>query len=301
MNMLENIRQIGIFMIAAQTVIHFAAGRQYEKYMKIIAGVIVLMQFIRPFVADAEGIAERWQMKTAQIMEQLQAQNGDLQDMTYGINPTEAVIQQIEEEIRERLDAVTAERGCRVVEVSIALREEDRISNTGKGESGGEYVFDRVRIVVQNRAWEDESGEEDRANRADKRADWSGDGENRAENGADWSEDEGQQSAYAEGPPEQGENLSKADGDREIKIEKIVIGQAEGAGQKSVDDNTDSSEDKASDDGAGDMILGDSTDNSTDGRTSSVGRTADRELQRLFAQMLGVAQDRVEVVYLGGW
>lgn len=240
MNMLENIRQIGIFMIAAQTVIHFAAGRQYEKYMKIIAGVIVLMQFIRPFVADAEGIAERWQMKTAQIMEQLQAQNGDLQDMTYGINPTEAVIQQIEEEIRERLDEVAAERGCRVVEVSIALREEDRISNTGKGESGGEYVFDRVRIVVQNRAWEDEGGEEDRVNRADKRADWSGDGE----------------------------NLSKTDGDREIKIEKIVIGQAEGAGQKSVDDSRDS---------------------------------APQELQRLFSQTLGVAQDRVEVVYLGGW
>ena len=34
--MLETIRQIGVFMIAAQAVVHFAPGRQYEKYICLL-------------------------------------------------------------------------------------------------------------------------------------------------------------------------------------------------------------------------------------------------------------------------
>ena len=41
--MIEHIKQIGLFMIVTQTFIHVAAGKQYEKYVKIIAGVIVLL------------------------------------------------------------------------------------------------------------------------------------------------------------------------------------------------------------------------------------------------------------------
>ena len=40
--MLKNIREIGIFMIAAQTVIHFAPGRQYEKYIKSVSGLSLI-------------------------------------------------------------------------------------------------------------------------------------------------------------------------------------------------------------------------------------------------------------------
>ena len=47
--MIEHIKQIGLFMIVTQTFIHVAAGKQYEKYVKIIAGVIVLLLFVRPF------------------------------------------------------------------------------------------------------------------------------------------------------------------------------------------------------------------------------------------------------------
>lgn len=40
--MLENIKEIGVFMIAAQAVIHFSPGRQYEKYIKLVSSVIIL-------------------------------------------------------------------------------------------------------------------------------------------------------------------------------------------------------------------------------------------------------------------
>lgn len=48
--MLKNIKEIGIFMIAAQTVIHFAPGKQYEKYIKSVSGIIILLLFLRPFL-----------------------------------------------------------------------------------------------------------------------------------------------------------------------------------------------------------------------------------------------------------
>ncbi len=64
--MLKNIREIGIFMIAAQTVIHFAPGRQYEKYIKSVSGIIILLLFLRPFLQlsgaewkDAEAVLEK--------------------------------------------------------------------------------------------------------------------------------------------------------------------------------------------------------------------------------------------------
>lgn len=48
--MLENIREIGIFMIAAQAVVHFAPGRQYEKYIRSVSGIVILLLFLRPFL-----------------------------------------------------------------------------------------------------------------------------------------------------------------------------------------------------------------------------------------------------------
>ena len=61
----RTIKQIGLFMIVTQTFIHVAAGKQYEKYVKIIAGVIVLLLFVRPFSSSEGDIIEQWQDLTA--------------------------------------------------------------------------------------------------------------------------------------------------------------------------------------------------------------------------------------------
>ena len=46
--MLDTLREIGIFMIAAQAVIHFAPGKQYGKYIKSLSGIIILLLFLKP-------------------------------------------------------------------------------------------------------------------------------------------------------------------------------------------------------------------------------------------------------------
>ena len=41
--LVDVIKKIGIFMLAAQAVIHFAPGQKYEKYIKLIVGILILV------------------------------------------------------------------------------------------------------------------------------------------------------------------------------------------------------------------------------------------------------------------
>ncbi len=58
MELLGTIRQIGIFMICAQAVLHFKPSAKYEKYLKLLISVMVLVQLLVPllrfFSSDGE-------------------------------------------------------------------------------------------------------------------------------------------------------------------------------------------------------------------------------------------------------
>ncbi|MDE7132340.1 MAG: stage III sporulation protein AF, partial [Lachnospiraceae bacterium] len=151
--MLESIRQIGVFMIVAQTVMHFAANGQYEKYMKIIAGVIVLLLFIRPFISGSDGQVMKWQEEITHIMEQIEARSEDFGNMAYEGGSTEAlVIRQIEEEITRRLNETATGHGCRVVKTTIELTGQAKGDSVISEAGAGEYVFDRVRVTVRDQS-----------------------------------------------------------------------------------------------------------------------------------------------------
>lgn len=140
-SMLENIRRIGVFMIAAQTVIHFAAGKQYEKYMKIIAGVIVLLQFLSPFVSSSEEILAKWQGQIGRVMEQTKSSHGNWQGMPYAVESLEkTALRKSEEEIKSKLNDVISDKNVQVTDVSIDLEE-----NAGSNE----WDFQCIRVTVQ--------------------------------------------------------------------------------------------------------------------------------------------------------
>ncbi|MBO4981489.1 MAG: stage III sporulation protein AF [Lachnospiraceae bacterium] len=46
---LEAVCRIGIFMICAQTIMHFRPKGAYEKYLKLLVSIMVLIQFLQPF------------------------------------------------------------------------------------------------------------------------------------------------------------------------------------------------------------------------------------------------------------
>lgn len=224
MNMVENIRRIGIFMIVAQTVIHFASGKQYEKYMKIIAGVMILLQFISPFVSSSGDFAEKWQAEIEGMMSRMEEQNQEWQGMSPVTGPVETVVlHQIEEEMKSRMNDILSDYDCEVADVEIDLEQTDEGSGTGVGGRG--WNFRRVRVTLQR---------------------------NRV---SDLSDTRGQDTRN----------------DTSIRIEEIIVG-----------DGADN-----------DALQQESRD---EDRNAEI-----QTYQHLFAQALGIAEDRVEVAYRGEW
>ena len=168
MNIVENIRRIGIFMIAAQTVMHFAAGKQYEKYMKIITGVIILLLFIAPFATSSVDPMAEWQAEVERMKQQMQDKMQ--QGMPYVVSPVGAVaIQKIEEEIRERLNDTIPDQNCSVTDVVIDLEETGLGINAGTSGRERNWEFRRVKVTLQDApAAEDSDGYEDRAIRIEE-------------------------------------------------------------------------------------------------------------------------------------
>lgn len=142
--MFENIRRIGVFMIAAQAVIHFAPGRQYEKYIKLISSVIILFLFVRPFTSIQGEVDEEWQTGMEQALH-------NYENETFWEPEAEGVdgmmINQLEKEIKSRLNnEISGDANC-VKSVSLVFEED--ISEEGiKG-----YVsqIKRVEIVMTKR------------------------------------------------------------------------------------------------------------------------------------------------------
>lgn len=226
MSMVENIRRIGIFIVAAQTLIHFAAGKQYEKYMKVIAGVIVLLQFVRPFVSSSDNIMETWQAEIERMEHQIEEQSSTWQDVPYAASSVEAAaLHQIEEEIKNRLNEVVGDQDCTVTDVVLNLEQTDGSLVQGDGQGGRSWSFRCVKVTMQSMGVEDVSDTYER------------------ERGS-------------------------------IRIEKIIVGSGNGETE------------------AGENTLKD---------TESDYNAEVEEYRRLFAQTLGVSEDRVEVTYLGGW
>lgn len=49
--LLNSIRQIGVFMICAQALIHFKPKGSYEKYLKLLVSAMILVQLLSPIAA----------------------------------------------------------------------------------------------------------------------------------------------------------------------------------------------------------------------------------------------------------
>lgn len=229
MNMMENIRRIGIFMIAAQTVLHFAAGKQYEKYLKIITSVIILYQFLSPFTSSADDFAARWQSEIEQmekqVENQMESQAKKQSDVLQAVSGTAdtveaAVLQQIEREVKTRLNDVAADKGCAVTDVVIDLEQVNEDYGAKSGEGNRSWVFRNVKVTVQGAEQDD----------------------------------------YAE-----------THDDKTIRIAEITVGRET------------------------------ETDTGQPERQDSDYEAKSREYRHLFAQTLGMDDERVEVIYRGKW
>lgn len=170
--LVENIRRIGLFMIVAQTVIHFAAGKQYEKYMKIIAGVIVLLLFLNPFLKSSEEITGEWMAEMERLVRKVESESGDwnIGGQLAGKSIESMAINQIEEQIKSRLNDVISIEKYHVTDVMVDLGAE---SGPASGMENGivrDRVLQRVCVTVQRtehpEQWEETN--KDKAGKVDE-------------------------------------------------------------------------------------------------------------------------------------
>ena len=164
--MLDTIREIGVFMIAAQAVVHFAPGRQYEKYIKSVSGIIILILFLKPVLQLAGAAWEEPQVLLEKWMDMT-----DMPDVSVNVQADGVageVASRMERELTERLNRELegdtyfvsrvsirliqdpeAETGTFLPEITVFLRER------AKEESG----LIGIEEIVIGRSQETETGE----------------------------------------------------------------------------------------------------------------------------------------------
>lgn len=53
--MIEFMKQISVFMLLGKTLLYFCPGKKYEKYVKLLFGFMVILQFATPVLALGSG------------------------------------------------------------------------------------------------------------------------------------------------------------------------------------------------------------------------------------------------------
>lgn len=146
--MLDSIREIGIFMIAAQAVVHFAPGKQYEKYIKSVAGIVILLLFLRPFFQlsgtewrEPEAVLEKLTDMPAFPGGEADAEKASLGQI--GTDPGSAAVSRMEAEVKTLLNRELNGDDYRVKRVSIQLTEDPL--------QEGERVLSAVKITMTKR------------------------------------------------------------------------------------------------------------------------------------------------------
>lgn len=138
--MLKNIREIGIFMIAAQAVIHFAPGRQYEKYIKSVSGIIILLLFLKPFLqlSGAEWKGPEEVLEKLEKVADMPDFSAKEQDMGEERGVSGTVVSRMEAEVKDILNRELNGDDFRVKRVSLRFE--------GDPAQGSELRLSRIEI-----------------------------------------------------------------------------------------------------------------------------------------------------------
>lgn len=113
MELLGTIRQIGIFMICAQAALHFKPSAKYEKYLKLLISVMVLVQLLNPLLRLFSSGGEaffNWRIQEIgadmeKEMSQLQIENNIRE---------ETILRETENKVKMRISQIASENGLNV-------------------------------------------------------------------------------------------------------------------------------------------------------------------------------------------
>lgn len=110
------IRSVGIFIVCAQTITHFRPHGSYEKYLKLLVSVMVLVQIVVPLFHLFDGASEQ---EFGAIMEQYEGiLEGTSQQVNAAAGKAEGLLQEYTlQEVEDRMEAeAKVEVGTVVIE-----------------------------------------------------------------------------------------------------------------------------------------------------------------------------------------
>lgn len=119
----QAICRVGIFMICAQAIVHFRPNESYEKYLKLLMSIMVLIQLFAPVCSFFFGGGS---LKAAELMERFE------KDLAAGIQEAEKNAQEADrlleqmtlEEVRRRVEEAKEDAGA-------AMQGEETAGTTG--------------------------------------------------------------------------------------------------------------------------------------------------------------------------
>lgn len=99
----QAICRAGIFMICAQAIIHFRPNESYEKYLKLLMSIMVLIQLFVPIGSFLFGGGS---IKTAELMEQFEKELADgMKKVEQNAQEADRMLEQMTlEEVRRRAE-----------------------------------------------------------------------------------------------------------------------------------------------------------------------------------------------------
>ncbi len=152
-NFLDFMKGIGIFILCAQSFMHFAAGKTYEKYVKLLIGVMILAQFIVPVRALFLG------SENAQMWDEIEHFREEMERMAEEAGQDAAAAMEqggadpgagraksaVEEEMKGRIAEVAGSCGWVAQEVELS-QEPPRIMIKVRREGNGEEERKKIKI-----------------------------------------------------------------------------------------------------------------------------------------------------------
>lgn len=123
----QAICKVGIFLICAQAIVHFRPREAYEKYLKLLVGIMILLQLFLPIGSFLLGSG------MGRVADRLEAFRQGLEE-EMGLAAEEA------DRAEETLERMTLEEVRRRMEEQAALEAEQGTQGSGgeEGESEGE-------------------------------------------------------------------------------------------------------------------------------------------------------------------
>ena len=159
--LIELIKRIGIFMIAAQAVLHFTPGQKYEKYIKLIVGMMVLLQFVMPLRSILNGTEIDWNAQMEEMERMLETEG--LTDETAGSSSVaDAVISSLENEIKSKLNNEIPEEDYVIASVRVYMKvsggtllegadSDWKLSDRQRETGTRQYELEKVHVAVYRR------------------------------------------------------------------------------------------------------------------------------------------------------